>query len=495
MSIQRLGSPALPAATSSAPPTRPQPAQTAGAGLRGSLSGLTNKPPASAPQRTLTELPGDLLNEVMQRTFDLADPPRQAARQLARLMPVSKDFHSAAADVLRHLPEAAREALANRVMRDIKDAEDEWARRGWAPKDKERIEACLATALQSLDRVIVSLDGIGLPLQPGEMMDMARVERRPQMVQVVADVLARHPRLRALEVTACENQQLSCMAQLAGRRPDLLRSLVVKTPAHLAGSSEASHARAALSKVLPGQKHLATLTLQDARDSISGQRPLNLREARLDDAIAALPSLKSLTLSHYRLTQDDAGALAGVLRQMPALEDLDLSNNVLDAADFSQIASSLPAVAGLRSLNLQSTSLTGASAEHLAHVLPGLAELRTLNLATTGMVATDMERLGDGLAGMKQLQALDVSHNLLDHDGRFRLIAALARVPTLRHLHLRARWHEKPPNLDMLKDDLAPLAGNRELQVHLSRPSAYDAMERQRMARLQAEMPRIHFRD
>lgn len=439
------------------------------------------------------DLPRDLLKEVLQRTFDLAAPPREAARQLARLMPVSKDVHSAAADVLRHTPGAAHEALANRVMRGIKDAEDEWARRGWAPKDKERIVACLATALQSLDRVIVSLDGIGLPLRPGEMMDMTRVERRPQMVQVVADVLAMHPRLRALEVTAWENQQLNCMAQLAGRRPDLLRSLVVKTPAHLAGSSEASHARAALSKVLPGQKHLATLKLQDALDGNSGQRPLNLREARLDDAIAALPGLKSLTLSHYRLTQDDAGALAGVLRQMPALEDLDLSNNVLDAADFSQIASSLAAVAGLRSLNLQGTSLTGASAEHLAHVLPGLAKLRTLNLATTGMVATDMGHLAVGLAGLKQLQTLDVSHNPLDQDGRSRLIAALAHVPTLRHLHLRARWHEQPPNLDTLKYDLAPLAGNPELHVYLCRPSVYQQMERQRMTQRQAEMPRLHF--
>jgi Leucine-rich repeat (LRR) protein len=45
------------------------------------------------------------------------------------------------------------------------------------------------------------------------------------------------------------------------------------------------------------------------------------------------------------------------------------------------------------------------------------------------------------------------------------------------------------------KDDLSPLAGNQELHVHLSKPSAFDAVDMQRMAQLQAEMPRIHFSD
>jgi hypothetical protein len=109
------------------------------------------------------------------------------------------------------------------------------------------------------------------------------------------------------------------------------------------------------------------------------------------------------------------------------------------------------------------------------------------------MVAADMAHLAAGLAGMQQLQTLDVSHNPLDRDGRSHLIAALAHVPTLRHLHLRANLLERPPNLDTLKHDLAPLEGNRELHVYLSRPSVHQVVERQHMARLQAEMPRLHF--
>lgn len=389
------------------------------------------------------------------------------------------------------------EALVKKVMHGIKVAEDEWARRGWSPCYKKRIVEHLATALRGMDRVIVRLVDIGWPAQPREEPDMTRIEHRPQMVQVVMDALVRQRCLRTLEVTANEGFQLSHMARMAGKRPDLLRRLVVRTELRLptGTSREASRARAALSKVLPRQKNLAALELQNCLGRYSSPRPLNLREAQLDAAIAALPGLKSLTLSHYGLTQDDAGALAAVLRQLPALEDLDLSNNALDAADFSQIASSLPAVARLRSLNLQGTSLMGASAEHLAHVLPGLAKLQTLNLATTDIVATDMAQLAAGLSGMKQLQTLDVSYNWLDQDRRSRLIAALAHVPTLRHLHLREREYATPPNLDTLKDDLAPLAGNRELHVYLYQPSAYDAVERRRMARLQAELPRIHFVD
>jgi Leucine-rich repeat (LRR) protein len=72
-------------------------------------------------------------------------------------------------------------------------------------------------------------------------------------------------------------------------------------------------------------------------------------------------------------------------------------------------------------------------------------------------VAADMAHLAPSLAGMKQLQTLDVSYNK--------------------------------------KDDLSPLAGNHELHVHLSKPSALDRVELQKMTKLQAEMPRIHFSD
>lgn len=441
-----------------------------------------------------------MLREVVRRTIDFSAPPQEVARQSARLKSVNKTFRSLTDDVLLQAPEATREALAsealvtealaNRVMHGINKAEEEWARRGWAPSEKKKIVAHFAQALRGLDRVVVRLVDIGMHVQPAEMRGLTRHEHIPQVVEVVMDALARHPDLRTLEVTVREEQQLSCMAQLVGKRPDLLRSLVVKAPDSLSGHSEASlRARTALSKVLPKQKYLATLKLQ----SSLGRPQLNLWVAHLDAAIAALPGLKSLALSDYQLTQRDADALAAILQQKPTLEDLDLSDNVVDAANFAQIASSLPAVAGLRSLNLQNTSLTGASAEHLAQVLPGLANLRGLNLATTGMVAADMAHLAAGLAGMQQLQTLDVSHNRLDQDGRSHLIAALAHVPTLRHLHLRANLLERPPNLDTLKQDLAPLEGNRELHVYLSRPSVHQVVERQHMARLQAEMPRLHF--
>ena len=109
-----------------------------------------------------------------------------------------------------------------------------------------------------------------------------------------------------------------------------------------------------------------------------------------------------------------------------------------------------------------------------------------------------MEHLAGGLAGLKQLRTLDISCNQLDQDGRSLLIAALAQVPTLRHLHLRARLHERLPNLDTLRADLSPLAGHQDLQVYLRTPHEFDKPGRQRMARHQAEMsanslPRIHF--
>jgi hypothetical protein len=416
---------------------------------------------------------------------------------------VSKAFGSAAADIGLQRQEIHHAALVNKVMHAIKGAEDEWARSGWDPADKERIGAGLAAALQNLDHVIVQLDRIGFPLKPEGPWDQSRVDRGSQMIEMFMDVLARHPRLRALEATAMENRQLSCIAKVVGKRPDLLCSLVVRTTPNWPGRgdlAEATQARAELCEMRPRQENLTTLDLQHAGLGMPGRRPLNLRDGGLDKVIAKLRGLKCLALSHHQLKPDDANALAAVLRQLPALQDLHLLDNVLDAAGFSQIASSLPPLPHLRSLNLQGTSLAGASAGHLAHVLPGLAKLQILNLANTGLVAADMEHLADGLAGLKQLQTLDVSCNQLDQHGRSQLIAALAQVPTLRHLHLRARSYESLPNLDTLRADLSKLAGHEDLQVYLRTPHEFDKPGRQSMARQQAEvpanrLPRIHFID
>jgi hypothetical protein len=333
-------------------------------------------------------LPPELLRDIVKRTAGLDGPPQPAVRQLATLKAVNKAFRSPASDVLQKF-QSHREAMIQTVRCAIKDAEDEWSRSGWRPADKERIGARLADTLRNLGQVIVDLDSIGRPLDTNAPLDWSRIERAPLMVQVVLDVLAAHPRLASLEVSA-QNEQLRSLAALTGGRPELLRSLHVEIHSRRTYVDEPEDQRIArttqvrteLGQVLAGQKNLTTLTLQAVNKGVSSRIPLELRSGGLDNAIASLTGLKTLTLSHYQMTPDDATALAGALRKLPALEQLDLSHITLDAAAAAQIASSLPALARLHRLNLQGTSLTGASAGHLAHVLPKLAGLQALNLGS-----------------------------------------------------------------------------------------------------------------
>ncbi len=501
MPIHRLESAAFTAATDLEPAAqRIPPARAAGAGPLGGLNGLPSRRTAPEQQGPLADLPTDLLGEVVKRSAVLDGPPQQAARQLATLKVVSKAFRATAGDVLRASP-AHREAVTQTVRHAIKDAEDAWARSGWAPAEREAIGARLAQVLQHVDPVIVSLDQVGRPLHHQQPFDWSRLERSPLVVSLVLDALAAHPGPVAVEISA-ENAQLGRLAAWSAQRPALLRGLRVglrhdRSAYHDEPEGQrianATQVRSELATVLAGQTNLTTLTLQHPHGAMGGHTPMLLRSGGLDHAIASLTGLERLTLSNFQVSTDDAHALATTLRKLPALEHLDISLAALDAAAVGQVAASLPDLPRLLSLSLRGTSIAGAAAGGLAQVLPQLARLQALDLSTTELVASDMTPLAQGLAGMPHLQTLDLSHNRLDQDGRAQLFAALSHVPTLRHLHLRAFWHEKPPNLDTLKEDLAPLAGNQELHVYLRSLSPHDPQSKPSMDKVLADVPRVHF--
>jgi len=433
-----------------------------------------------------------MLTRVVMGTVD-GDPPAVAASQLAKLGLVNRAFRDTATQVQQKQPAVQRATSEQQLAHAIKEAIGEWARvqtdrlNHPAKEDgrfdtlEESITARLGAVVRGLDPVIVDLSHFG---------------NRDRLAQVFQDALSRHQNLRALEVVAQEGWQLNQMTQLLDTRPELLRSLDVamETNYKLVDANSGKSA-GLLAKVLAKQTNLTALKLQDRHEATFGRARSPLVYNHMDKAVASLPGLKSLALSGYHFLQqdgkNDGTTLAEVLRKLPALEALELSNSVFKAAAFAEFASSWRTLPGLRFLDLGQTDLRGEldvdgeSIGHLARMLPALEKLETLNLSSTGLRSADIDHLASGLTGLKHLQTLNLTGNSLGPEGRSRLIAVAADVPTLQHLHLSRPLRRETPDLATLESALSPLAERRELHVHLT------GMDEESVSQLQAALPNL----
>jgi hypothetical protein len=490
-----------------ASPQQPQRRSTAGTGSGpGWLCCLPlrhrNTPALPQPQGPQGELPPDLLLQVVMRTAD-AGCPQATARKLARLRPVNQAFRDAADNVQQKKPAVQRAASERRLAHAIGEATRGWrelqertddTRAGKKNLSHKRAEimARLAAVVHSLNMVIV---------------DLGSFDPSGEVASAFQDALSGHRGSPTLEIAATVGPLLDHMTPLLDARPQWLRSLAIRTRlVHWddIDRREAEVSQARLSKVLPQQTNLGVLKLS----GLSKGQPLDLDRAGFGQAIASLPSLKSLTLAGYSVGEGWLGgtALANLLRKLPGLEDLNPCKTDWTPGAFTQVVPSLADLPGLRSLDLSRTPLgrrsegIGTYVRHLAHVLPALANLRTLDLSFTGLGPAAIAHLADSLAGLEQLQTLTLAGNPLGPEGCSQLTASLAGVPTLQHLYLTVP--PQPPrdptglpdpefqrnlmDVNTLEDILHPLAKCEELHIHLQ------GLDKKSLSRLQSALPALH---
>ena len=136
-----------------------------------------------------------------------------------------------------------------------------------------------------------------------------------------------------------------------------------------------------------------------------------------------------LILSHNKIGDEGAWAIAHALRVCEVLSVLDLSGNSIQEAGAEALSKSLRSCCKLQRLSLASNCIGDDGARAIAHSLRGCDVLSVLDLSGNGIQDAGTEALSEALRSCCKLQRLSLASNCMGASG------ALAVAGVLKHVY------------------------------------------------------------
>jgi hypothetical protein len=183
-----------------------------------------------------------------------------------------------------------------------------------------------------------------------------------------------------------------------------------------------------LAEVLQKTTTLKTLALDDASGT--------LRNSKFIEALAKNRTIKTLRLARAWCDDEDAKALAVVLKENSTINNINLFENYIGAEGAVALAETVKGNATLNTMNLHSNEIGDEGAKAFADALKVNPSLQELNLGDNSISDVGAAAMAEALKDNNSLTKIELDYNDIGDEGAKALAEALKGNATLQTINL-----------------------------------------------------------